>query len=258
MRKKRQAGFTLIELMIVISIIAIVASIAIPNLLAAKLVSNETAAMATLKALTTAQQMVQSSTGIDTDGDGTGEFGTFLELSAAAGVRRAYTPGPPGSSTFAPPLGPKLYPAPLSASLSMVDGTGYVTKAGYAFMVFLPDATPVALWVHEVNSGTPTAPVPALSVAGSSLGGTTSIGVNLSEFTWCAYAQPVTRNVSGNRCFFVNVAADIINCPNLFANHAGTATAIDPRSALRLGGAGITAAVAIGTLGNDGEVWRSN
>ncbi|MHC4490894.1 MAG: prepilin-type N-terminal cleavage/methylation domain-containing protein [Planctomycetota bacterium] len=43
------AGFTLIELMIVIAIIAIIAAIAIPNLLSARLSSNEAAAVATLR-----------------------------------------------------------------------------------------------------------------------------------------------------------------------------------------------------------------
>lgn len=46
---RRQSGFTLVELMIVISIISVIASIAIPNLLRARKGSNRSAALATVR-----------------------------------------------------------------------------------------------------------------------------------------------------------------------------------------------------------------
>ena len=53
-------GFTLIELMIVVAIIAIIAAIAIPSLLQSKIATNDTGAKANLKALMTGCQTFES------------------------------------------------------------------------------------------------------------------------------------------------------------------------------------------------------
>lgn len=67
----RLRGFTLIELMIVVAIIAIIAAIAIPNLLRSRMSANEAAAIAGVKACCEAQEIYRRT---DYDSDGVLEY----------------------------------------------------------------------------------------------------------------------------------------------------------------------------------------
>jgi hypothetical protein len=197
--------------------LAIVAAIAIPNLLAAKLSANETAAIATCRNLCSCQAQIQASGKIDVDEDGIGEYGTFLEMTGTVGVRTKAGRGAPVS----PPV--------LSSSLANVDSRGIVVKSGYAYILYLPDATGKG-WVHETG--------------GTSLSG--PVGTDEAEVRWCVYAWPVVRGNTGNRCFFVNEAGDVFQSANEMARHSGTMAPPAPDSM----------SPGHGQVGGDGDVWK--
>ena len=64
-------GFTLLELMIILTIISTLTSLAIPNLIRARMAANEVAAIAQLKALGTTQEIYRRT---DWDGNGIKEY----------------------------------------------------------------------------------------------------------------------------------------------------------------------------------------
>jgi prepilin-type N-terminal cleavage/methylation domain-containing protein len=228
--REREMGFTLIELMIVVSIIAIIASIAIPNLLSARLTANEAAAIATLKSISSAQVQCQASAAIDCNSNGAGEYGYFGELCGAVGVRDAS--GSPTSERVTPPV--------LSGAFGNISSSR-VTRSGFVFQMYLPSATATA--VAEAPGGGVGSPAPDPEQA---------------ETLWCCYAWPSSRGGSGKRCFFVNQGGDVLSTNNNGATqlYSGTTNPPLPTAAFANGTSGVmSSTVAANQSGLDGGVW---
>jgi type II secretory pathway pseudopilin PulG len=224
----------LIELMIVVAIIAIIAAIAIPNLLSARLNANETAAIATLRNISSAQAQFQATSKADNDNDGTGEFGAFVELSGALEVRANATVG-------------RLNPPVLSGAFRTPNADGFVSRSGYFFAIYLPDSGGLGICPDNstVGFGTQVAP---------------TVDPDLAETTWCCYAWPVNYGNSGNRTFQVNQTGDVTSSENQANPYSGwgAGATVPPPHAAFINGAGnsITGLTAVGVVGGDTNIWR--
>src|SRR6266704_3454831 len=148
---KKQKGFSLIELLIVVAIILIIAAIAIPNLMRSRMAANEASAVGSLRTINTAEvtYFTNYGTGFAPLANLGGAIGAVCVASSATaclidgllsnGTKTGYniaTPIPGGTGTIAAPNTSYVSnAAPVTAGQSGVirnDPTGAVVAATLA------------------------------------------------------------------------------------------------------------------------------
>jgi len=220
-QNQRERGFTLVEMMIVTTVIGVLASVTVPSLLGSSVAANEAAVIATMRAIATAQFQFQSSGALDEDGDATFEYGTLGELGALEPLR--------GSSA---PLSRNL----LSQGVAGVDAQGRVLRHGYYFRMFLPDAAGAGVAATAANAAL--------------------IDATQASTWWVCVAWPVEEGTTGNCTFFVNQQGQVLRSRR--PGYSGTTS--QPAAGCGLFGNATVdhiaaPSIAADALGSDGKTW---
>ncbi len=172
---------------------------------------NESAAIAALKNISSAQWQLQASGIFDVDGDGAGEFGFLHELAT-------------GASFVEGEIVSGRHPNVLHASYATrarvaANGGGAVVRSGYVFQMWLPSG-PVG-WVVEPAAGQRSLQ---------------EVDVPRSHVEFVCFAWPLEQGRTGRRAFVMDHTGDVLAARNQSTGYSGFERAPHPaRSAAREG-----------------------
>jgi hypothetical protein len=164
----------------------IMASVAIPRLLSARLEANEKAAAATLWAVASAEAQCQSSGIVDVDGDGVGEYGFLGEMNGTTPIRGTTEVVNPVLLSQSPPTG----------------ADGIWSRSGYHFIVYLPTPKNGAISESKTRNGR-------------------DVATDDAEIHWIAYAWPDRAGQTGNRVYMLDQEGDMMCCERAGGKYSG-------------------------------------
>jgi len=128
--RSKQIGFSLIELLVVVSVILIVAAIAIPNLLRSRSAANEASAVASVRSINTSQVVYQSTYA---------GFAPTLTALSDGGAAANCVPPTPANATSA-----CLLDSALATGTKSGYTFTYVPAAGGSITTYTVNADPIA------------------------------------------------------------------------------------------------------------------
>jgi hypothetical protein len=183
-------------------------------------------AIATLRNCLSAQAQFQACARADEDRDGTGEFGTFGEMTGAVPGR--------ADRVMVPPV--------LSGAFKKLDERGRVHRNGYVYAIFLPGPAGRPIGERAKEGGVD----PGL------------VDADLAEMRYGLYAWPKKYGETGRRTYFVNQVGDVLStdCPRYSGENGpepDAALVPDPHKVGTLLGK-----TAIGMKGRDGNEWKQS